>query len=159
MSEYVARIKWVRQENESYLENRYSRAHTWTFDGGLTVPASPSPHVVPLPYSVEENIDPEEAFVASLSSCHMLFFLSVAAKRGFVVDQYLDDAVGFMEKNAEGRVAMTKVILRPLTRFSGEKRPTLEQLEKMHHQSHDRCFLANSVKTRIVTEVREYQPG
>ena len=153
MSEYFAKISWSKARDESYIDNKYSRGHEWVFDGGLTVQASSSPQIVPLPYSVEENIDPEEAFIASLSSCHMLFFLSVAAKRRYMVDSYVDNAKGIMEKGEDGKVAMTKVTLRPHVQFSGEKRPTIEQLEKMHHQSHAQCFIANSVKTEIMTEV------
>lgn len=153
MSEYYAQIAWTRGDDEEYIDNRYSRAHQWRFDGGSTVQASSSPHVVPLPYSMEENVDPEEAFVASLSSCHMLFFLSMAAKRKYVIDEYIDNAVGIMEKDNDGKVSITKVTLRPRVTFSGEKQPTLEQLEKMHHQSHEQCFIANSVKTEVVTEI------
>jgi len=153
MSEYIAKINWARANDENYIDNKYSRGHEWVFDGGITVQASSSPHVVPLPYSVEANVDPEEAFVASLSSCHMLFFLSIAAKRRYVVDSYVDDAVGIMEKDDDGKVSMTKVTLRPNVKFSSDKKPTIEQLEKMHHQSHDQCFIANSVKTEIVTEI------
>ncbi|MFT5814002.1 MAG: organic hydroperoxide reductase OsmC/OhrA [Psychroserpens sp.] len=153
MSEYFAKINWARASDENYIDNKYSRGHEWVFDGGITVQASSSVHVVPLPYSVEANVDPEEAFVASLSSCHMLFFLSVAAKRGYVVDSYVDDAVGVMEKDNDGNISMSKVTLRPYVQFSGDKKPTMEQLEKMHHQSHEQCFIANSVKTEIVTEI------
>ena len=153
MSEYYAKVFWARGDDEDYVDNRYSRAHQWSFDGGVTVQASSSPHVVPLPYSMEENVDPEEAFVASLSSCHMLFFLSIAAKSKFVVDEYVDNAVGVMEKDNDGKVSITKVTLRPRVTFSGEKQPTSEQLEKMHHQSHEQCFIANSVKTEVVTEI------
>ncbi|WP_409526060.1 OsmC family protein [Nitrincola sp. MINF-07-Sa-05] len=153
MSEYFARIVWTRKVGEVYTDNKYSRGHLWMFDGGATVPASSSPHIVPLPYSVEENVDPEEAFIASLSSCHMLFFLSVAAKRKFLVDEYLDNALGVMEKGEDGKVAMTRVTLRPKVTFSGEKQPSIEQLEQMHHESHELCFIANSVKTEVVTEI------
>jgi len=153
MSEYFAKINWVRSPDEDYLDNNYSRGHEWTFDGGVTVPASSSPHVVPLPNSVEANVDPEEAFVASLSSCHMLFFLSIAAKRRYVVDSYIDNAVGVMEQDDEGKISMTQVTLKPHAQFSGDKKPTLLQLEKMHHQAHEQCFIANSVKTKIVTEI------
>lgn len=153
MSEYFARVNWVRLSNENYIDNKYSRGHEWTFDGGVTIQASSSPHVVPRPYSVEENVDPEEAFVASLSSCHMLFFLSIAANIGCIVDSYVDDAVGIMEKDNEGKTSMTKVTLRPNVQFSGDKQPTLEQLENMHHQAHDQCFIANSVKTKVITEI------
>ena len=153
MSEYIANILWQRDANEKFTDNKYSRAHQWEFDGGAIVAASPSPHIVPLPYSVEENVDPEEAFIASLSSCHMLFFLQIAAKRKYVIDKYVDHAIGVMKQGSDGKISMTKVTLRPYVEFSGEKQPTLEQLEKMHHQAHDQCFIANSVKTEVVTEV------
>lgn len=153
MSEYYAEVKWFRGKDESYIDNKYSRGHTWRFDGGETVKASSSPHVVPLPYSIEANVDPEEAFVASLSSCHMLFFLSIAAKRKFTIDEYVDNAVGIMELDNENKISMTKVTLRPKVTFSGDKQPTIEQIKKMHHQSHEQCFIANSVKTEVVTEI------
>jgi len=153
MAEYTAKILWQRDDKEQFIDNKYSRAHQWDFDGGSTVAASPSPHIVPLPYSVEEYVDPEEAFIASLSSCHMLFFLQIAAKGNFVVDKYVDQAIGVMDKDCYGKISMTKVTLRPHILFSGQKVPTIEQLEKMHHQSHEQCYLANSVKTEIVTEI------
>jgi len=153
MSEYFAKVEWRRNSDESYIDNKYSRGHEWVFDGGITVKASSSAHIVPLPYSVAENVDPEEAFVASLSSCHMLFFLSIAAKRKYVVDSYTDDAVGLMGEDEDGRIAMLKVTLRPYVQFSGDKQPTLEQLQKMHHQAHEQCFIANSVKSEVVTEI------
>lgn len=153
MSEYYVKVAWYRG-GQCFTDNRYSRAHTWDFDGGLTVPASPSPHVVPPPMSVEESVDPEEAFVASLSSCHMLFFLSIAAKRGFVVDEYMDEPIGIMDKDESGKMAMVKVTLKPEIKFSGEKQPTFEQQEKMHHLAHDLCFIANSVKTKIETIIQ-----
>ena len=153
MSEYTAVVRWSRKPDERYVDNRYSRGHEWAFDGGAVVPASASPHVVPLPYSVEAGVDPEEALVASLSSCHMLFFLSIAAKRGYLVDSYVDDAVGVMEKDGDGKIAMTRVTLRPAIRFSGERVPSREDLERMHHSSHEQCFIANSVKTTVVTEI------
>ena len=153
MSKYYAEVNWIRGKHENYIDNKYSRGHSWTFDSGITVQASSSPQVVPLPYSVEENVDPEEAFVASISSCHMLFFLSIAAKKRFVIDEYSDNAIGVMEKNGDGRISMTKVTLRPKIKFSGEKQPKSEQIENMHHLSHEQCFIANSVKTEIVTEI------
>ena len=153
MSEYFAEVNWTRANDENYIDNKYSRAHEWTFDGGITIQASSSPHIVPLPYSVEANVDPEEAFIASLSSCHMLFFLSIAAKNRYVVDSYLDNTVGIMEKGEDGKTSMTKVTLRPNVQFSDDKNPTIEQLEKMHHQAHEQCFLANSVKTEIIVEI------
>lgn len=144
-------MKWQR-DDQVFVDDNYSRGHTWEFDGGLSVPASASPDIVPLPKSVAENVDPEEAFVASLSSCHMLFFLAIAAKKGYVIDNYTDCAVGRMAKNEQGKLAMTKVILRPEVEFSGEKLPTAGQLEKIHEQSHDLCFIANSVITEVSTE-------
>jgi organic hydroperoxide reductase OsmC/OhrA len=154
MSEYAVKVTWTRKPDETYIDNKYSRGHAWIFDGGMTVPASSSPQVVPLPYSVEQNVDPEEAFIAALSSCHMLFFLSIAAKRRFVIDEYLDEPIGLIEKGTDGKMAMTKVTLRPKITFSGELRPTLAQLEQIHHQSHDQCFIANSVTSKIIIEVR-----
>jgi len=153
MSEYYATIVWQRREEERYIDNKYSRAHQWVFGGGVIVPASSSPHIVPLPYSVEDNVDPEEAFVASLSSCHMLFFLSIAAKNKLIVERYVDRPIGLLAKNAQGKMAMTKVTLRPEIHFSIETPVTLEKLEKMHHQSHEQCFIANSVTTEVVTDV------
>lgn len=153
MSEYMATIRWQRQTAETFLDNQYSRGHEWLFDGGVTVPASSSPHVVPLPYSVETNVDPEEAFIASLSSCHMLFFLEIAAKNRFVIDDYTDNAVGFMQAGEDGKICMTRVILRPRVTFSGDKQPDRSKLEKMHYQSHEACFIANSVKTEVFTEI------
>ncbi|MGB7209602.1 MAG: OsmC family protein [Pyrinomonadaceae bacterium] len=122
------------------------------FDGGTEVPASSSPHVVPLPYSTEAAVDPEEAFVASLSSCHMLWFLSLAAERELVVESYEDNAEGVMGKNDEGRIAMTKVTLRPKAKFSGDNVPTAADVEALHHEAHNKCFIANSVKTTVTTE-------
>lgn len=151
MSEYFATIKWQRND-ENFTNNKYSRGHLWQFDGGLSVPASASPHIVPPPLSVEANVDPEEAFVASLSSCHMLFFLSIAAKRGYVVNDYTDEAVGVMEKDGDGKISMTSVSLRPKVVFSG-KQPDFDELKKMHHESHELCFIANSVKTQVLTEI------
>ena len=136
-----------------FTDNRYSRAHTWEFDGGTSVPASASPDVVPLPMSDASAVDPEEAFVAALSSCHMLFFLSLAQKRGYVVDTYVDEAVGTMGKNAEGKTAVIHVVLRPAATYVGERVPDRASLEKMHHRAHELCFIANSVITDIDTEV------
>jgi organic hydroperoxide reductase OsmC/OhrA len=151
LSEYTATIKWQRGDQD-FLDDNYSRGHVWEFDGGIRVPASASPHIVPVPKSVAENVDPEEAFVASLSGCHMLFFLSVAAKEGYVIDNYTDCAVGRLAKNEQGKYAMSKVVLRPSVAFSGDKRPTSEQLEKMHELSHGQCFIANSVTTEVSVE-------
>ncbi len=153
MAEYTASIQWARGADETFVDQRYSRGHEWVFDGGVRVPASSSPHVVPLPYSVEANVDPEEAFVASLSSCHMLFFLAIAAQQGFVVESYVDNAVGVMEKGSDGKIAMTQVTLRPKAVFAGEP-PSMEALEQIHHAAHEKCFIANSVKTDVVTEIQ-----
>ncbi|MCG9677555.1 MULTISPECIES: OsmC family protein [Vibrio] len=153
MSDYSATIRWQRAEHETFSDNQYSRGHQWQFDGGVSVPASASPHVVPLPYAVEENVDPEEAFIAAISSCHMLTFLGIAAKRRYVIDSYVDEAIGIMEEDDKGRTSVTKVTLRPNIIFSGSKQPDYAQLEKMHHLAHQHCFIANSVKTEIVTEI------
>ncbi len=152
MSQYYATIKWQRQRDEKFTDNEYSRAHVWEFDGGEIVQASSSPHVVPLPYSIEANVDPEEAFIASLSSCHMLFFLSIAAKRRYVIESYTDNATGIMQINEDKKMSMTDVTLKPRIVFSGEKQPTKEQIDKIHHQAHEQCFIANSVKTKINIE-------
>ncbi|GEA50911.1 peroxiredoxin [Vibrio inusitatus NBRC 102082] len=153
MSEHSAIVRWRRGETEVFSDNKYSRGHIWEFDGGISVLASASPHVVPLPLSVEENVDPEEAFIAALSSCHMLVFLSVAAKKNYVIESYTDNAVGTLSENEKGKMAVTQVILRPKVVFSGERIPTTKQLEKMHHLSHDNCFIANSVATEVITEI------
>ena len=151
MSEHRVTVEWQR-DGQNFLDDNYSRSHTWEFDGGLHVPASASPQIVPLPKSVAENVDPEEAFVASLSSCHMLFFLAIARHKGYMVDKYTDCAIGHMAKNDQGRLAMMKVVLRPKVVFPGDSWPTAEQIDEIHQQSHEQCFIANSVKTEIITE-------
>jgi len=151
MSEYKVTVYWQRQD-QPFTDNRYSRGHSWDFDGGVKVPASSSPQVVPLPYSNASAVDPEEAFVASLSSCHMLCFLSIAAKRGFRVDSYTDDAIGILEKDASGRFAMTRVTLRPNSVFSGAQLPAETEIQAMHHEAHEECFIASSVKTDVRCE-------
>jgi len=148
MSRHVATISWKRTSPD-FLKGKYSREHTWKFDGGTTVAASPSPSVVPVPYSNPANIDPEEAYVASISSCHMLTFLFVASKQGFIVDSYEDEAVGSMTKNDRGVPWIASVTLNPKIAFSGDKRPTETELEQLHHHAHEQCFIANSVKTEI----------
>ena len=153
MSRYTSTIRWERGA-QPFLDNRYSRGHVWRFDGGIEVPASSSPSVIPLPMSRADAVDPEEAFVASLSSCHMLWFLSIAAKRKFTVDSYEDQAEGIMEKNAQGKFAMTKVTLRPLVVFSGASQPDKAQLDALHHDAHAECFIANSVLSEVVCEPR-----
>lgn len=149
--EHKAQIRWSRGE-AVFTDNRYSRGHTWHFDGGVDVPASSSPHSVRLPLSVAAAVDPEEAFVASISSCHMLWFLSIAAASGFRVDDYVDDAVGVMGKNAAGKMAVTRVTLRPYVTFSGDELPEHTQIDELHHKAHAECFIANSVTTEILCE-------
>ncbi len=157
MSIYTAEVIWSRSDQQ-FTDNRYSRKHTLRFDSGLEITGSSSPHVVPLPYSVLDAIDPEEAFVASLSSCHMLWFLSIALEQGFIVDHYHDAAEGIMAKNSEGKLMMTVVTLRPAIRFSGEKQPTDALLQQLHHLAHEECFIANSVKTDVHCEPRHVTP-
>ena len=151
MPQYSAEISW-RRGGQDFVGNRYSRRHAIRFDGGAEWAGSSSPHVVPVPLSDPSAVDPEEAFVASLSSCHMLWFLSIAAARGFCVESYVDRAVGQMGANAARRIAMTQVTLRPEVQFSGERLPSAAQIEEMHHCAHDECFIANSVKTEVRCE-------
>ena len=157
MAEHIAIVIWSR-DGAAFTDNRYSRGHRWMFDGGVEVPASSSPHVVPLPLSVARAVDPEEAFVASLSSCHMLWFLSIAARRGFVVEAYRDEATGVMAKGSSGKLEMTRVTLHPSVQFSGEKRPAREEVAAMHHEAHEQCFIARSVKSEVSCEPVE-MPG
>lgn len=150
---YTVKTFWTKGASEAFVDNKYSRAHTWIFDGGVEVPASSSPHVVPLPMSVESAVDPEEAFVAALSSCHLLWFLSLAAARKYVVESYEDNAEGTLAKDAEGKMAMTEVTLKPRVKFGGDNIPSPLQIEELHHQAHEKCFIANSVKTKINIEL------
>ena len=149
MSTYTPTIRWTRDPNTDFLKGQYSRAHEWQFDGGLTVPASPSPHIVPAPWNDPNGIDPEEAFVASLSSCHMLFFVDFARRDGWVVDSYVDEAEGTLEKRSDGNMWMSRVTLRPRLEFSGEKRPSDADIADLHHRAHEACFIANSVTTEV----------
>ena len=152
MSTYTASIRWSREgEAADFAKGRYSRAHAWEFDGGLIVPASPSPHIVPKPWSDLEAVDPEEAFVASLSSCHMLFFVDLARRAGFVVDSYVDEAEGELEKRSDGRMWMSKVTLRPRVSW-GDGPPDKAAIADLHHKAHEACFIANSVTTEVVVE-------
>ena len=151
MSEHKATIKWTHSQGD-FLKGTYSREHVWTFDGGVTVPASPSPSAVRVPFSNPANVDPEEAFVASLSSCHMLTYLYVAARKGFEVGSYEDEAVGAMTKNERGIFWVSSVVLHPRITYAGAKTPTREEEEQMHHAAHDQCFIANSVKTDVRVE-------
>jgi len=151
VSVHTAEVSWTRNA-VPFVDNKYSRVHRWSFDGGAVVPASSSPHVVRVPFSDPACVDPEEAFVASLSSCHMLWFLGIAARQGYVVESYTDTAEGLMEKNAEGREAITKVTLRPVVVIAGGTVPTDAGIARLHHEAHASCFLANSVRTGIVVE-------
>jgi len=151
MSEHKATISWNRTEPD-FLKGKYSREHTWTFDGGLTVPASPSPSVVPAPWSNPAHVDPEEAYVASISSCHMLTFLFLASRKGFVVDRYSDEAVGVITKNEQGVPWISSVTLHPSIVFSGERLPTPTDEEQLHHLAHEQCFIANSIKSAVTVE-------
>jgi organic hydroperoxide reductase OsmC/OhrA len=148
MSQHQAKISWKNTSAE-FLKGKYSREHTWTFDGGFTVPASPSPSVVPTPYSNPANVDPEEAFVASVSSCHMLTYVYLAYRQGFQVDSYEDEAVGTMTKNERGVPWMSSIQLNPRISYSGEKIPTNEDIQHLHHLAHEQCFIANSIKTEV----------
>jgi organic hydroperoxide reductase OsmC/OhrA len=151
MSEHRATIEWAGGASAGdFLKLRYTREHRWTFDGGLVVEASSSPSVVPVPWSNPSGVDPEEAYVASISSCHMLTFLFVAAKAGFAVASYRDEAVGVMVKNDHGAAWISKVTLAPRILYAGDKQPSADELAKLHHAAHDGCFIANSVKTEIV---------
>jgi organic hydroperoxide reductase OsmC/OhrA len=150
MSHHTATIRWQRT-GPSFLKGQYSREHTWTFDGGITIAASPSPSVVP-PWSNPANVDPEEAFVAAIASCHMLTFLWLASKDGYEVDSYEDQAVGTMTKNDHGAAWVSRVVLRPKIAYSGDNRPNAEEIDRLHHLAHEQCFIANSVKTEIVVD-------
>ena len=148
MSEHKATIRWTHA-GEDFLKGRYSREHSWAFDGGITVLASPSPSAVPKPYSNEKYVDPEEAFVASIASCHMLTFLFVAMKAGFEVTSYEDEAVGTMTRNERGVYWVSSVVLNPTIVYGGGRQPSDEELSRLHEAAHDQCFIANSVKTDV----------
>lgn len=150
-AEYTAVVEWTRGDQD-FLDHRYSRAHVLRFDGGAEVKASSSPHVVRVPMSDAEGVDPEEAFIASLSSCHMLFFLDFASRAKVRVDVYRDAAVGVMGKNAYGKMMMTVVTLRPAVEFSGQHMPTEDEVMELHHRAHAECYIANSVKTDVRCE-------
>ncbi len=151
MSEHKAIIRWKRTSDE-FLKGKYSREHSWTFDGGATVQASSSPAVVPVPYSNPSHVDPEEAYVASLSSCHMLTFLYLAGRKGFQIDSYDDEAVGLVSPNERRLPWVSTVTLQPRIVYGGAKRPTAEEEEQLHHQAHEQCFIANSVKSEILVK-------
>lgn len=150
MHKHESLILWERKD-QPFVDNKYSRAHLWEFDG-VKVPASSSPSVLPVPMSSLEAIDPEEALVAATSSCHMLFFLAIAAKRAFIVDRYSDQAYGVMGKNSEGKTLMSRITLRPRIEFSGIKQPSAAEIDEVHRMAHEQCFIGNSIKSEIVIE-------
>lgn len=149
---YTAQVVWQARDGEDFVAGRYSRRHLLRFDGGVEVAGSSSPAIVARPWSDPAAVDPEEAFVASLSACHMLWFLALAAQERLQVARYVDDADGVMAHDAEGKLAMTVVTLRPRVEFAGERRPSRAELERLHHAAHDACFIANSVKTDVRCE-------
>jgi organic hydroperoxide reductase OsmC/OhrA len=157
MSEHKAIINWKRS-GPDFLNGKYSREHTWTFDGGIQVPASPSPAIVPLPYSNPAHVDPEEAFVAAVSSCHMLTYLYLACQQGFQTDSYEDRAVGLMTKNERGVPWVSSVTLHPQIIYSGDKLPTPADEEHLHHEAHEQCFIANSIKTEVTVKRSRASP-
>lgn len=148
MSEHLATIRWERGD-AAFAGGKFSRVHTWSFDGGQTWEAGASPSVVPAVYNSDTAVDPEEAFVASIASCHMLTFLFYAARGGFLVDSYEDRAVGSLSKGENGVPWVSKVVLSPKISFSGDKQPSSEELDHLHHEAHEKCFIANSVKTDV----------
>lgn len=149
MADYLATVEW--RSGGGFREGRYSRAHSLSFDGGAVVPGSASPHVVPAPLSDPAGVDPEEALVASASACHMLWFLHLARDSGLDVAAYRDEARGTMGKDERGRMAMIRIVLRPEIEFAGEA-PGAEALARLHHDAHESCFIANSLRTEIVVE-------
>ena len=155
---FTAGVEWQRAEQD-FLRGKYSRRHVLRFDGGLEVPASSSPHVVPPPWSDAAAVDPEELFVASVANCHMLWFLSIAAKHGFQVDAYTDQASGVMQPNANGKLFVSVVTLRPQAVFSGGKLPTRDDLDHLHHEAHEECFIANSVRSDVRCEPVWMEPA
>jgi organic hydroperoxide reductase OsmC/OhrA len=146
--EYTATVRWERGE-ASFADNRYSREHVWLFDGGTQVPASPAAANVPPGCARADAVDPEEAFVAAISSCHMLFFLAFAGKRGFVPDSYEDNALGVMTKNERGKLFVSRVTLDPRIEFPGPKAPSPDEIAELHHRAHEECYIANSVRTEV----------
>ena len=151
MSEYKATISWKRT-GPDFLKGKYSREHTWSFDGGVTVAASASPSVVPAPYSNPAHVDPEEAFVASVSSCHMLTYLYLASRQGFQVDSYHDEAAGSMTKNENGVPWVSSITLHPRIAYGGGKFPTAEDEAHLHHLAHEQCYIASSIKTEVIVK-------
>jgi organic hydroperoxide reductase OsmC/OhrA len=153
MAKHLATIRWFASPGEDYAKGQYSRAHSWSFDGGAIVPASASPHIVPMPWADPDAVDPEEAFVASAASCHMLFFLDFARQAGLVVTGYEDEAEGEMHRGSDGKVRITRITLRPRIVFAGEE-PGEAVIDELHHKSHEACFIANSITSEVMVEPR-----
>jgi len=151
MSEYKAIIRW-KNTGPDFLKAKYSREHTWSFDGGINVAASASPAVVPVPFANPAHVDPEEAFVASVSSCHMLTYLYLASRQGFQVDSYHDEAVGAMTKNESGVPWVSSITLHPQISYGGGKIPSAEDEARLHHLAHEQCYIANSIKTEVTVK-------
>ena len=151
MNQHTATVRWIRN-GPDFLQRRYSREHTWIFDGGLSVPASASPHNVPAPWSSATAVDPEEAYIASVSSCHMLWFLHVACDAAFTVDEYEDAAVGVMARNENGTPWVSRITLRPRISWSGDRQPSASEEAELHHLAHEQCFIAASIKTEVIVE-------
>jgi organic hydroperoxide reductase OsmC/OhrA len=154
MGDYRATVEWRLEPGQDFAGGRYSRGHSVTFEGGHQVPGTASHHVIGKKWAVEGAVDPEQMLVGSISTCHMLTFLHIARNAGFVVTRYRDEAVGVMEKNAAGRLAVTRVTLRPEIVYEG-RRPTEAERDRLHHEAHEECFIANSVTTQITVEERE----
>jgi len=151
MSQHRADLRWKNPNpGPDFLKGKYTREHMWIFDGGATVFASSSPAVVPVPWSNVAGVDPEEAFVASLASCHLLTFVFLAGRRGFQVDAYEDQAVGTMEKNERGVPWIARVTLSPRITYGGAKLPSADEEAELHHLAHEQCFISNSVKTEVL---------
>jgi organic hydroperoxide reductase OsmC/OhrA len=153
MARHTCEVLWQRGD-QAFLDLRYSRKHVLKFDGGIEVPASASPHSVPLPYSEAAAVDPEESFVGSVSSCHMLWFLAIAAGRGFRIDRYHDCAEGLLAKDAGGNMSITVITLRPMAEFSGVQLPARDDIARMHHAAHEECFIARSIRSEVRCEPR-----
>jgi organic hydroperoxide reductase OsmC/OhrA len=153
MSEHLATVEW-RRGDQDFAGNRYSRAHDWRFDGGAVVRGSSAPTSVPVPLSDPAAVDPEEALVAALGSCHMLFFLAFAARDGFTVDAYRDEAVGVLGRDARGRTSITTITLRPAVVFSGATLPDAAAIEALHHRAHEACYIANSLRAEVTIKPR-----
>ncbi|WP_415288598.1 OsmC family protein [Brevundimonas sp. S1H14] len=154
MSQHVAVVEWNRGD-QPFSDNKYGRGHDWRFDGGAVVRGSSAPSpMIPPPLSEEAAVDPEEALVAALSSCHMLFFLAYARKDGFVVDSYRDEAEGTLGKDERGKMSITDIVLRPVVAWSGDKRPDAAAIADLHHRAHDICYIANSIRAEVRVEPR-----